>query len=95
MKRFNVERSAFTKNTLQVAREFGINETKGMRLLQSAATVIKDPVIQQISLYRRFNRMRDGNLKVGDVAPNLQVLNKFSDEIDLLPSTCRPVVLVS
>lgn len=60
---------------LQVAREFGFEENFGIDLLRCAESLMTSAadksVVKEISLYRKFNRMRDGNISVGDVAPTL------------------------
>jgi hypothetical protein len=58
----------------QVAREFGFSEEEGMTLLQCCESLVTDPhdlaAIREISFYRKYNRMRDGDIDVGDVAPS-------------------------
>ena len=43
--------------------------------IQCAETIVTDPAdlkdIKNISFYRKFNRMKDGNLAVGDAAPRV------------------------
>lgn len=60
---------------LQVAREFGLDEYVGMMAIQCATSLApseKDKAeINEISLYRKFNRMKDGNLQLQDNAPLL------------------------
>jgi hypothetical protein len=62
---------------LQVAAEFGIDPPSlGMQALWYAESLApSDAVraqIKEISLYRKYNRMRDGPLRVGDPAPPLR-----------------------
>lgn len=57
----------------QVAKEFDLEEYLGMELLQCAESLVSDSSdlaeIREISFYRKFNRMRDCPLEVGDDAP--------------------------
>jgi hypothetical protein len=58
-----------------VAREFSLDEEVGKRLLQCAdsltSTHAKREAVREASFYRKYNRMRDGPLEVGDRAPDL------------------------
>ena len=60
----------------QVAKEFALDEVTGMNYLQCAESLVAHNAawlqeVREISLYRKYNRCHDGNLKVGDVAPLL------------------------
>lgn len=58
---------------LQVCTEFGFSFEEGSQVLQSASnfkgTSKQMSEINAVSLYRKYNRMQPGNLKVGDIAP--------------------------
>lgn len=61
----------------QVAREFGFDEETGMKILQQADKILlyKEDYntlqrINNISLYRKYNRMYDNNLSCNDSVPN-------------------------
>ena len=55
----------------EVAREFGIDPAVGASLMQRAEWIFvgETDAIIELSLYRKFNRMENGALNVGDVAP--------------------------
>jgi hypothetical protein len=65
--------------TNQVSKEFGYDESIGMQILQCAESLSSDPLYQeqllQTCLYRRHNRLRDSALNIGDIAPNISVLD--------------------
>lgn len=98
---------------LQVSREFGLTAEIGSTLLQCAESLIPPTegekgrqAVISASLYRKFNRMRDGELEIGDVAPNIGAdlvrltphcnggfissLVKYSDLV-VLKDMCSPV----
>lgn len=55
----------------QVAKEFGLAEEVGLQVMRQAEELLPgDSEVREISLYRKFNRCRDGSLTVGDSAPN-------------------------
>lgn len=57
----------------QVAKEFNLEVDVGVELLRCAESIVTDPDdlrdIRNISFYRKYNRMKDGDLAVGDAAP--------------------------
>lgn len=62
----------------QVAAEFNLSQEVGVMVLQCAESLVPPEegqeglnLVIEASLYRRFNRMRDGNLQIGDAAPDL------------------------
>ena len=57
----------------QVAREFGMSEDEGKHLLRCADLYIGMERAKELSLYRRNNICVDGNLKVGEIAPLIEV----------------------
>lgn len=75
----------------QVAREFSIDEEFGMMLLRSCDLILSDSVqlneIFNISLYRKYNRCKDGILAIGDIAlplhSKLHLVTESLDEIDI------------
>ena len=58
-----------------MAAEFGLDPAIAMELMQCIETLVKSPEdlaeIKEISFYRKYNRMRDGHLTIGDAAPVL------------------------
>ena len=55
----------------QVASEFGLSAAVGLAAMRTATYLLPDdPEVVEISLYRKFNRCVDGNLQVGDSAPD-------------------------
>lgn len=60
----------------QVSEEFGLTELKGAKALQCAdflvSTAADRAEIHDISLYRKFNRIRDGALTAGQAAPDIK-----------------------
>jgi len=55
----------------QVASEFGLPEAVGLAAMRQAEQLLPgDPEVRELSLYRKYNRCINGNLAVGDVAPN-------------------------
>jgi len=72
-----------------VARKFGFEEAFGVMLLRCAESLVSDnPLrvaqIQEISLYRKFNRCVNGNLEEGDTAPILtHPLHKLDTNIQV------------
>jgi hypothetical protein len=75
----------------QVSREFGVDEEVGMMLLRCAESFARtDAELEEIvslSLYRRHNRCVDGNLWVGQNAPQLP------HPVHLMDSAMTPVPL--
>lgn len=100
-------------NALQekVAKEFGLSIDKGVELLRCAETLVEtDPqalnIVKELSLYRKYNRCIDGDVKVGMSAPNLpplhllaiqyplfDVLNSWKDSFQVVGP--RPLVLLA
>lgn len=61
---------------LEVTKEFGTG-LYGLEVLQTAEQLFPDrkEEIKELSLYRKFNRMVDGNLAVGATAPGVSVVD--------------------
>jgi hypothetical protein len=55
----------------RVAREFGLDEEQGLAMMRSAEALLPgDPDVVELSHYRKYNRCRDGPLRVGDSPPD-------------------------
>jgi hypothetical protein len=58
---------------LQVCQEFNLSEEIGLIALRCADSLMPTPddlaEIKEISFYRKYNRMRDGNIKEGEPLP--------------------------
>jgi len=82
---------------LQVAREFGFKDpwigVQCLRLLPSLFP--GDDELFNIPFYRRFNRAKQGLIKVGDAAPNIPVIPLDSAAERLLydRNQTRPLVI--
>ena len=58
----------------RVAAEFGLPEEIGLLIMREANSLLPgDDEVNQISLYRKFNRCTDGTLSVRDAAPNVLI----------------------
>jgi hypothetical protein len=59
----------------QVCREFGLSEEVGLTALRCADRLMPTSAdlaeIKEISFYRKYNRMRDGDVKEGDCVPSI------------------------
>lgn len=59
----------------QVCDEFGLSEVKGTKALQCADFLVSSAAdkaeITEISLYRKYNRVKNGKLAVGMKAPDI------------------------
>lgn len=65
-----------TRLQKQVATEFNLSEDFGVYLLRAAEQLVRNnpeqvAEVRQLSFYRRFNRLQDGSLQEGDIAPTL------------------------
>ena len=58
-------------------------------ILRSAHQLYDDDQFHSLSLYVRHNRAQQGNLKVGDQAIDIQLLNMNGEFVSLL-SHCQP-----
>lgn len=79
----------------QVCDEFGLSVVKGTKALQCADFLVSSAAdkaeIKEISLYRKYNRVRDGKLAAGMKAPDISkpLFNldgsevRFSDLVNL------------
>lgn len=68
----------------------------GLNILRSAHQLYDYDEFHNLSLYVRHNRAKQGHLKVGDLAPDVQLLNKNGESTSLL-SYChdRPLLLIA
>ena len=69
----------------QVATEFGLSEKVGLDALRNAESILRNNPqdlidVKKISLYRKYNRCRDGNLSVGDFSPNAPLVRVCVDD---------------
>jgi len=80
----------------QVVREFHLEEEmdEALLCLRSATQIYPD--LKEIPLYVRYNRARQGDLQIGDTAPNVPVVKLNGEESDLVEQfTSSPTVLIS
>lgn len=68
----------------------------GLNILRSAHQLYDYDEFHNLSLYVRHNRAKQGHLKVGDLAPDVQLLNMNGESTSLL-SYChdRPLLLIA
>ena len=93
----------------QVAAEFGLSEKVGLDALRSAELLLnnnpQDVIdVREISLYRKYNRCRDGDLSVGDAPPDARLVRVLDQDIHrvdpnasvhgVLSSSSLPTVLL-
>lgn len=87
-----------------VAKEFGLSDALGVQLLQCALSLSdlsqeQRDEINTISFYRKFNRMRDGTIGVGDMVPAvaapLYTLDREPVAFSCLLVPFRPTVLIA
>jgi len=58
----------------RVCREFGLSQEVGLNAMRRAESLLPgDKEVSEISLYRKYNRCRDGTLQVSDKPPNLSL----------------------
>lgn len=58
-----------------VCREFGLSELVGLSAMRNAQALLPgDDEVNQISLYRKYNRCRNGDLQQGDPPPNAPLI---------------------
>jgi hypothetical protein len=82
----------------RVVKEFGLPIEVGLEAIRCAETLLPgDPEVKVLSLYRRHNRCVDGDLKVGDVAPDVELYTLSLDKIRLLEmvSVGRPLIIIA
>lgn len=100
----NLGHYAEVTTTIQrkVADEFGIPTDLGVALLRCAEDALDEDssraLAKEISLYRKYNRLSDGNLAVADVAPAVTVQDMSGEPsrlFDPLKQLPRRQVLVA
>ena len=75
----------------RVCLEFGLSEQVGLNAMRRAESLLPgDQDVNEISLYRKYNRCRDGTLQVSDTPPNLNLWHFDSQQ-----SVCLQDVLLS
>ena len=80
----------------QVIQEFQLEEEMDEALLCLRCATQIYPDLKEIPLYVRYNRARQGDLQVGDTAPNVPVVKLNGKESDLMEQfTSSPTVLIS
>ena len=81
----------------RVAREFGVDEERGVAALRHAEVWVGAERARELSLYRRHNRCVDGPLAVGDRAPlgDVPPLARVAGGTLDLSSCEQPLVLVA
>jgi len=82
----------------RVCREFGLDEDVGLKAMRGANLLLpRDGEVDEISLYRKYNRFRDGPLGVGDVPPDVTVHRLDGEKVSLraLIQGPRPLVMFS
>jgi hypothetical protein len=67
----------------QIIREFHLDEEMEDALLCLRCATQIYPDLKDIPLYVRYNRARDGDLQLGDIAPNFQVVQLDGQETQL------------
>lgn len=65
----------------RVCDEFGVKADVGLTALRRAEDLLpEDAEIQEISLYRKYNRCRDGTLQVTHSPPDVMLVHLKTDE---------------
>ncbi len=67
----------------QIIREFHLEDEMDDALLCLRCATQIYPELKEIPLYVRYNRARDGDLQVGDIAPDLPVVQLSGEETQL------------
>lgn len=82
----------------RVCGEFGLDEDVGLEAMRAAPLLLPgDSEVNEISLYRKCNRFRDGPQGVGDMPPDVIVHSLDGEEVSLralIPGP-RPLVVFS
>lgn len=85
----------------QVSREYDIEENEGMYMLRSVEYIFEDDKdflseIKNISHYRKYNILVDGNINIGDKVPDINIYHlKSGIDIPLLDNNSRYQVIFS
>ena len=78
----------------RVAREFGLAERVGLAALRNAEDWVGVEKAKELSLYRRYNKCRDGPLREGDRAP-LESVRPLVEVLDDEHSDCARAVAIA
>jgi len=82
----------------QILRDYGLDEVDLEKGLFSLRTATKRfPELSDIPLYVKYNRARQGDLTVGDPAPNVPLVTLDEEKCDLHDycSSSRPLLLMA
>ncbi|CAF1332586.1 unnamed protein product, partial [Adineta steineri] len=80
----------------EVIREFHLDEEMNDALLCLRCATQIYPDLKDIPLYTKYNRARDGDLQVGDIAPNVPVIHLDEQENQLFDGLkSSPTVLIT
>ena len=80
----------------QVIREFHLDDEMDEALLCLRCATQIYPDFKEIPLYVRYNRARDGDLQIGDLAPDVPVVQIDGQESQLFDGLkSSPTVLIS
>lgn len=82
----------------RVVKEFGLSMEVGIEAIQCAESILEgDDEVKSLSLYRRHNRCIDGNLNIGDIAPNVKLIDLNHQEINLLDmvNVNKPLIIIA
>lgn len=74
----------------------------GVHILRCATKFVRDSKdiseIEKISLYRKYNRLSDGNLRESDLAPDIGSMTTLNGSqvslFSILPNTTTPLILI-
>jgi hypothetical protein len=75
----------------EVVAEFGLPEARGLSLLRTS----RFPELARLSVYRRENQMRDGDLRVGEVVPDVELLEGTSRHSVLALASLAPLTVLA
>jgi len=74
----------------RVAAEFGLEESVGLEVMRCAEQLLPgDREVREISLYRKYNRCVDGQLRVGDLVPDAELHQLDGSTVSLLQLLCE------
>jgi len=66
----------------RIAHEFGLSEKVGLAVMRGAEELLPgDLEVKEISLYRKYNRWKDGSLQVGDAPPNVALYHIWKESV--------------
>lgn len=81
---------------LQVVREFGLQDDTVNLLRRASQLYPSEPFFQEVPLYVRYNRARNGEMGEGEDVPDVEVLNLSGERMSLweLGGDAEPLVLI-